>query len=93
MSCVSYCSWFSHLYFDIIQFGAYWCSFLDSVVGSFQLHSNNLHSILYLNNLSLYKVVQIWSGQTVTCLHTNRPGHIWTTLYFSLNVTNQFSHP
>jgi hypothetical protein len=28
----------------------------------------------------LYKVVQIWPGQTVTCLHTNRPGHIWTTL-------------
>jgi hypothetical protein len=26
-------------------------------------------------------VVQIWPGQTVTCLHTNRPGHIWTTLY------------
>jgi hypothetical protein len=29
----------------------------------------------------MYKVVQIWPGQTVTCLHTNRPGHIWTTLY------------
>jgi hypothetical protein len=29
----------------------------------------------------LYKVVQIWPGQTVTCLHTNSPGHIWTTLY------------
>jgi hypothetical protein len=27
-----------------------------------------------------YKVVQIWPGQTVTCLHTNSPGHIWTTL-------------
>jgi hypothetical protein len=26
-------------------------------------------------------VVQIWPGQTVTCLHTNSPGHIWTTLY------------
>jgi hypothetical protein len=32
----------------------------------------------------MYKVVQIWSGQTVTCLHTNRPGHIWTTLYNNL---------
>ena len=31
-----------------------------------------------------YKVVQIWPGQTVTCLHTNRPGHIWTTLYKAL---------
>jgi hypothetical protein len=30
---------------------------------------------------SIYKVVQIWPGQTVTCLHTNSPGHIWTTLY------------
>jgi hypothetical protein len=29
-----------------------------------------------------YKVVQIWPGQTVTCLHTNSHGHIWTTLYF-----------
>jgi hypothetical protein len=28
-----------------------------------------------------YKVVQIWPGQTVTSLHTNRPGHIWNTLY------------
>jgi hypothetical protein len=28
-----------------------------------------------------YKVVQIWPGQTVTCLHTYRPGHIWTALY------------
>jgi hypothetical protein len=35
--------------------------------------------------LWLYKVVQIWPGQTVTCLHTNRPGHIWTTLYFCVN--------
>ena len=29
----------------------------------------------------MYKVVQIWPGQTVTCLHTISPGHIWTTLY------------
>jgi hypothetical protein len=28
-----------------------------------------------------YKVVQIWPGQTVTCLHTISPGHILTTLY------------
>jgi hypothetical protein len=28
-----------------------------------------------------YKMVQIWPGQTVTCLHTNSPGHIWTALY------------
>jgi hypothetical protein len=28
-----------------------------------------------------YKVVRIWPGQTVTCLHTISPGHIWTTLY------------
>jgi hypothetical protein len=29
-------------------------------------------------------VVQIWPGQTVTCLHTISPGHIWTTLYIRL---------
>jgi hypothetical protein len=34
-----------------------------------------------------YKVVQIWPGQTVTCLHTNSPGHIWTTLYYDVPVT------
>jgi hypothetical protein len=33
-------------------------------------------------------VVQIWPGQTVTCLHTNSPGHIWTTLYFTDNWRN-----
>jgi hypothetical protein len=33
-------------------------------------------------------VVQIWPGQTVTCLHTNRPGHIWTTLYLLLCHSN-----
>jgi hypothetical protein len=26
-------------------------------------------------------VVQIWLGHTVTCLHTNSPSRIWTTLY------------
>jgi hypothetical protein len=26
--------------------------------------------------IELYKVVQICPGQTVTCLHTNSPGHI-----------------
>ena len=29
----------------------------------------------------MYKVLQIWPGQIVTCLHTDSPGHIWTTLY------------
>jgi hypothetical protein len=32
-------------------------------------------------HIQKYKVVQIWPVQTVTCLHTDRPGHIWTTLY------------
>jgi hypothetical protein len=37
-------------------------------------------------------VVQIWPGQTVTCLHTNRPSHIWTTLYYiSLSVRSVVS--
>jgi hypothetical protein len=31
-------------------------------------------------------VVQIWPGQTVTCLHTISPGHIWTTLYFRIRL-------
>jgi hypothetical protein len=34
-----------------------------------------------------YKVVQIWPGQTVTCLHTISPGHIWTTLYFHCSTS------
>jgi hypothetical protein len=42
-------------------------------------HFNKLH----LSSNCKYKVVQIWPGQTVTCLHTNRPGHIWTTLYIT----------
>jgi hypothetical protein len=36
-----------------------------------------------------YKVVQIWLGQTVTCLHTNSPGHIWTTLKKGLRLACQ----
>jgi hypothetical protein len=35
-------------------------------------------------------VVQIWSGQTVTCLHTISPGHIWTTLYINKNFGENF---
>ena len=36
-------------------------------------------------------MVQIWPGQTVTCLHTNSPGHIWTTLYiYQSNTGNLF---
>jgi hypothetical protein len=37
-------------------------------------------------------VVQIWPGQTVTCLHTNSPGHIWTTLYTDINICT-YTHP
>ena len=43
--------------------------------------SGNIHTLLVCMYVCMYKVVQIWPGQTVTCLHTNRPGHIWTTLY------------
>jgi hypothetical protein len=51
--------------------------------------STNTHSKSYTNNTKRcmiwkYKVVQIWPGQTVTCLRTNSPGHIWTTLYINL---------
>ena len=38
---------------------------------------------LDMHTCTIYKVVQIWPGQTVTCLHTNSPGHIWTTLYLT----------
>jgi hypothetical protein len=47
------------------------------IISSFDLHV-----------FALYKVVQIWPGQTVTCLHTISPGHIWTTLYLILQKTN-----
>jgi hypothetical protein len=40
----------------------------------------------------MYKVVQIWPAQTVTCLHTNSPGHIWTTLYLYSNITLEMLH-
>jgi hypothetical protein len=40
-----------------------------------------LNMLLVCDYVCMYKVVQIWPGQTVTCLHTNSPGHIWTTLY------------
>ena len=40
------------------------------------------------NLCAKYKVVQIWPGQTVTCLHTISPGHIWTTLYLLLTPCN-----
>jgi hypothetical protein len=49
----------------------------------FQYHSLITHiSCRYQTEAKMYKVVQIWPGQTVTCWHTNNPGHIWTTLYF-----------
>jgi hypothetical protein len=38
-----------------------------------------------------YKVVQIWPEQTMTCLHTNSPGHIWTTLYIACPVIPSYS--
>jgi hypothetical protein len=34
------------------------------------------------SSIASYKVVQILPGQTVTCLHTNIPGQIWTTFVF-----------
>jgi hypothetical protein len=40
--------------------------------------------------LSKYKVVLIWPRQTVTCLHTISPGHIWTTLYYGRQQTTLY---
>jgi hypothetical protein len=48
---------------------------------SFRTQSLYTHSSACPNPFSKYKVVQIWPRQTVTCLHTISPGHIWTTLY------------
>jgi hypothetical protein len=53
------------------------------------LYNSSDHSFVYDTQLVyntyidiyIHKVVQIWPGQTVTCWHTNSPGHIWTTLY------------
>jgi hypothetical protein len=42
--------------------------------------------------LLTYKVVKIWPGQTVTCLHTNSPGHIWTTLYKEMKFEEWLLH-
>jgi hypothetical protein len=41
----------------------------------------HVSELLIIYSCHIYKVVQIWPGQTVTYLHTNSPGHIWTTLY------------
>ena len=34
----------------------------------------------------IYKVVQIWPGLMSPDLHTNSPGHIWTTLYICIYI-------
>ena len=35
-------------------------------------------------------MVQVWLGQTVTCWHTNSPGHIWATLYTIMFAFSSF---
>jgi hypothetical protein len=53
-------------------------------------HTLRVKRATYTNTFHVYyKVVQIWPGQTVTCLHTNSPGHIWTTLYLQLQFLPQ----
>jgi hypothetical protein len=47
----------------------------------------SLFTCLKVIYIYIYKVVQIWPGQTVTCLHTNSPGHIWTTLYINVGLS------
>ena len=46
----------------------------------YQIRNYLYRGFCQLPCIKKYKVVQIWPGQTVTCLHTNSPGHIWTTL-------------
>jgi hypothetical protein len=61
------------------------CSFLtvhSTVVNINKTDTEARSRLLLPWKSNKYKVVQIWPGQTVTCLHTNSPGHIWTTLYY-----------
>jgi hypothetical protein len=51
---------------------------------------NHLPNSYWLPFIFVYKVVKIWPGQTVTCLHTNSPGHIWTTLYYGTLGADEF---
>jgi hypothetical protein len=59
-----------------------------AITWSYRLRSHALRPLGHLQ-VQIYKVVQIWPGQTVTCLHTISPGHIWTTLYIHLANENQ----
>jgi hypothetical protein len=43
--------------------------------------ANEWKEVAVTVRFGIYKVVQIWPGQTGTCLLTISPGHIWTTLY------------
>jgi hypothetical protein len=59
------------------------------IVYSIETSGNYINLLLiYECDESKYKVVQIWQGQTVTCLHTVSPGHIWTTLYVGTAATS-----
>jgi hypothetical protein len=66
-----------HLCFYIPHALYFYCK----VLSFFSFCLGHVSYLLKLQCLLTYKVVQIWPGQTVTCLHTNRPGHIWSTLY------------
>jgi hypothetical protein len=70
---------------------SFWYLFTDT--SSFQTGGvETLRRVMYLEKTQNYKVVQIWPGQTVTCLHTISPGHIWTTLYLvSTSYRNSWS--
>ena len=63
---------------------------MTKLIVAFRSAANALLKIGIKNVRTMYKVVQIWPGQTVTCLHTNRPGHIWTTLYNQQFLPNVF---
>jgi hypothetical protein len=65
-----------HFYYDTITKMSGTCYELRSFFYILLVSSH------FLGFISRYKVVQIWPVQAVTCLHTNSPGHIWTTLYF-----------
>jgi len=48
---------------------------------------NIASAIMMVYVMVIYKVVQIWPGLMSPDLHTNSPGHIWTTLYITAKST------
>ena len=68
-----------HIFLSVMQGTIAFVSYVFWAVNI--TYSLNLSDLRRCITTGMYKVVQIWLGQTVTCLHTISPGHSWTTLY------------